>query len=42
MIGVDVMDGECDLDWDEDSVHEGNKARKLNESRDVAGVEGVS
>ena len=42
MIGVDVMDGECDLDWGEDSVHEDNKARKLSESRDVAGVEGVS
>ena len=38
------MDGEGDLDWAEDtvSVHEDNEARKLSESRDVAGVKGVS
>ena len=43
MIGVEVMDGEGDLDWAEDTVGiQDNEARKLSESRDAAGEEGVN
>ena len=43
-IGVEVVDGEWYVDRAEDTVgeHEHKEAQKLSESRDMAGVEGIS